>query len=67
MQIKQESLKDILSEPVWARKKNMREYAYNLIRRDISHIQLQADMRDANSQELSNLLDELSNVLNHYI
>lgn len=66
MQIKQESLKDILSEPEWARKKHMREYAFNLIRRDISHIQIQADMRQANSQELTRLLDELSSTLNYY-
>ena len=66
MYIKQESLKDILSEPVWARKKEMREYAYNLIKRDISHIQNQADMRQANSQELTRLLDELSSTLNYF-
>lgn len=62
----QESIKDILSEPEWARKKKMREYAFNLIRRDISHIQNQADMRQANSQELTRLLDELSSTLNYY-
>lgn len=66
MQNTQESLKDILSEPEWARKRKMREYAFNLIKRDISHIQHQADMRQSNSVELTRLLDELSSTLNYF-
>lgn len=64
--IMQESLKDILSAPEWERKANMQQYAYNLIMRDISHIQLQADMRKANSADLSRFLDELCEVLSYY-
>lgn len=64
--IQQESLKDIFSAPEWERKREMREYAFNLLRRDLSHIQLQADMRYANSAELSQLLDEVSEVLARY-
>lgn len=62
----QESIKEIFSAPEWERKKQMREYAFNLLRRDLSHIQLQADMRYANSAELSQLLDEVSEVLSRY-
>lgn len=62
----QESLMDILSVSEWKRKEEMKEYAYNLIRRDLSHIQHQADMRKANSADLSRFLDELCEVLSYY-
>lgn len=64
--MQQESLNDIFSAPEWERKKELRQYAFNLLRRDLSHIQLQADMRQANSAELSQLLDEISEVLARY-
>lgn len=62
----QESLNQILSVSDWKRKEEMRSYAFNLLRRDLSHIQLQADMRKANSAELSKLLDEVSEALARY-
>lgn len=63
---KQESLKEIFSAPEGERKREMREYAFNLLKRDVSHIQFQADMRQANSQELSQFLDEVSEILSRY-
>ena len=62
----QESLNQILSVSDRKRKEEMRLYAFNLLRRDLSHIQLQADMRKANSAELSKLLDEVSEALARY-
>ena len=66
MEHKQESLSYLLSVSDWKRKGEMREYAFNLLSRDLSHIQLQADMRKANSAELSKLLDEVSEALARY-
>lgn len=61
--MKQESFKDLFSEPDWARKREMQLYALNLIKRDLSHIAYQADLRKANSKELTSLLDELSDII----
>lgn len=64
--IKQESIFDMLGAPKGKRQADMYEYALNLLRRDLSHIQLQADMRGANSHALKDLLDEVSQVLSYY-
>ena len=62
----QESLFDMLGAPKVKRQAEMYDYALNLLKRDISHIQLQADMRGGNSRALKDLLDEVSQVLSYY-
>ena len=62
----QESLFDMLGAPKGKRQADMYGYALNLLQRDLSHIQLQADMRGANSHALKDLLDEVSQVLSYY-
>ena len=64
MQIKQESLRDFNGSA--KSRYEMREYAFNLLSRDLSHIQHQADMRNANSAELTRLLDEVADILRCY-
>ena len=62
----QESLFGMLAVPKGRRQAEMYEYALNLLQRDIQHIQLQADMRGANSHALKDVLDEVSQVLSCY-
>ena len=62
----QESLFDMLGAPKGKRQAEMYDYALNLLKRDLSHIQLQADMRGANSHALKVLLDEVIQVLCYY-
>lgn len=66
MQNKQESLNAILAVPERERRKLMLEYAFNLIRRDLSHIANQANMRQANSKELDDFIRDLAITLNYY-
>lgn len=62
----QESIFYMLGAPTGKRQADMYQYALNLLQRDLSHIQLQADMRGANSHALKDLLDEVSQVLSYY-
>lgn len=66
MEIYQESLVDMLAVSKGKRQAEIYDYALNLLQRDIQHIQLQADMRGANSAALKILLDEVSQVLSYY-
>lgn len=64
--MKQESLQDILNSSLRSRREEAFEYALNLLSRDLSHIQNQADMRGANSANLEKLIDEISDILSQY-
>lgn len=67
MQVTQESFNDLLGGSKSKRQAELYDYACNLLRRDISHIQLLADTRQANSHALHDLLRDICETLSYYI